>query len=51
MKNAIYLNFFKWKLVVYLEHGKLSGCFYLIAWQNKYLSLVSYHFILILFVL
>lgn len=51
MKNAICLNFFKWKLVVYLEYEKLLGCFHLIAWQDKYLSLVSYHFILILFVL
>lgn len=36
MKNAIYLNFFMGKLVVYLEHEKLLGCFHLIAWQDKY---------------
>lgn len=39
MKNAIYLNFFKWKLVVYLEHEKLLGCFHLIAGLDKYLFL------------
>lgn len=39
MKNAIYLNFFKWKLVVYLEHEKLLRCFHLIAGLDKYLFL------------
>lgn len=39
MKNAIYLNFFKWKLVVNLEHEKLLRCFHLIAGLDKYLFL------------
>lgn len=43
MKNAIYLNFFKGKLVVYLEHEKLLGCFHLITWLDKNLFLVLYH--------
>lgn len=43
MKNAVYLNFFKWKLVVYLEHEKLPGCFHLIAGLDKYLFLFLYH--------
>lgn len=51
MKNAIYLNFFKWKLVVYLEHEKLLRCFHLIAGLDKYLFLVSYHYLYLFFVL
>lgn len=43
MKNAIYLNFFKGKLVVYLEHEKLLGCFQLITGLDKNLFLVLYH--------